>query len=175
MNRVLSAVLFTTVVLVLCARTMSHPQSDDAAVKDLEMESAKHPGYSDADIAFQKSLMSDRVTFVDPLGHIYEQSPAEFEKVMKETRAANPDAKNSVELGEVKVRVSGDTATALIHGTYTSSGMKDPNQNVPGAKYVALDTWQKQSGKWKQLGGAAVSTGPIPPEAYKAPGPGSTN
>jgi ketosteroid isomerase-like protein len=175
MNRILSAVLFTAVVLVLCARTMSHPQSDDATVKNLEMESAKHSSYSDADIAFQKSIMSEHITYVDPLGHIYEQSPADFEKVMKEVRAANPDAKISVDLAEVKVRVAGDTATALLHGTYTSSGMKNPNENVPGAKYVALDTWQKQSGKWKELGGASVSTGPIPAEAYKTPAPGSSN
>jgi hypothetical protein len=175
MNRILSAVLFTAVVLVLSARTLSHPASDDETVKNLEMESSKHPGFSDADIAFQKSLMSEKVTFVDPLGHVYEQSPADFEKVNKEMRAANPDGKISVELSDVKVRVSGDTATALIHGTYTASGMKDPNQNVPGAKYIAFDTWQKQSGKWKQLGGAAVSTTPIPAEAYKTAAPGSTN
>jgi ketosteroid isomerase-like protein len=175
MNRILSAVLFTAVVLVLCARTMSHPASDEETVKNLEMESAKHPGFSDADIAFQKSIMSDKVTFVDPVGHVFEQSPAEFEKVVKEMRAANPNGKTTVEVSDIKVRVSGDTATALIHGTYTASGMKDPSQNVPSTKYIGFDTWQKQAGKWKQLGGAAVSTTAIPPEAYKSAAPGSTN
>ena len=88
-------------------------------------------------------------------------------------RTANPDAKATIEISDIKVRVSGDTATALIHGTYTATGFKDPNANVPGAHYVAIDTWQKQSGKWKLIAGAAVSTGPIPAEAYKTPAPGS--
>jgi hypothetical protein len=175
MNRVLSMLLLSIVALVICARTLSHPQSDEDTIKNLEMEAAKHAAYSDADIAFQKSIMSSHNTFIDPLGHVYEQSPADFEKTALGIRAANPDAKATIVISDFKVRISGDTATALYHATYTSSGFKDPNANVPGAQFVDLDTWQKLAGKWKLLGGAGVSTGPIPAEAYKSPAPGSSN
>jgi hypothetical protein len=88
-------------------------------------------------------------------------------------RTGNPDANVKMEISGIKVRISGDTATVTYGGTYTATGFKDPNTNVPGAHFVAVDTWQKQSGKWKFLAGAAVSTDPIPAEAYKAPVPGS--
>lgn len=58
----------------------------------------------------------------------------------------------------------------VVQSIYT--GFKDPNANVPGTHFVALDTWQKQSRKWK-LQGAAVSTEPTPAEAYRMPAPGS--
>ena len=90
-------------------------------------------------------------------------------------RAANPDAKASTEIRDIKARISGDTATVTYGGTYTSSGFKDPNANVPGARFVVVDTWQKQSGKWKLISSAAVSTEPIPAEAYKMPAPGASN
>ena len=90
-------------------------------------------------------------------------------------RTANPDAKATQDIHDIKVRISGDTATVTYAGTYTSTGFKDPNANVPGAHFMTIDTWQKQSGKWKVLGGAAVSTEPIPAEAYKMPAPGASD
>ena len=88
-------------------------------------------------------------------------------------RTTNPDATVKIEIKDIKVRISGDTATVTYGGTFTATGFKDPNANVPGAHFVAVDTWQKQSGKWKFLAGAAVSTEPIPADAYKTPAPGS--
>ena len=85
------------------------------------------------------------------------------------------DAKATTDIHDIKVRISGDTATVTYAGTYTSSGFKDPNANVPGAHFVVVDTWQKQSGKWKLISGAAVSTEAIPAEAYKMPAPGASN
>src|SRR5207248_5423621 len=76
---------------------------------------------------------------------------------------------------DVKVRISGDTATVTYGGTYTASGFKDPNANVPGAHFVVVDTWQKTAGKWKLISSAAVSTEPIPAEAYKMPAQGAAN
>ena len=173
MNRVISLLLMSIFALVICTRTLSKPQSDEETIKNLEMEAAKHAGFGDSDVAFQKTIMGPHGTFIDPLGHVYDQTPADYEKMVVGMRTANPDAKATVEISDIKVRISGDTATALYHGTYTATGFKDPNANVPGAHFVTIDTWQKQSGKWKIIGGAAVSTGPIPAEAYKTPAPES--
>jgi len=175
MNRLFSLLLISLFTLVICTRTSSMPTSDEETLKNLEMEAAKHSGFSDADVAFQKSILGPRVVSIDPLGHVYDQSQADYEKMIVGIRTANPDAKASTDIHDVKVRISGDTATVAYAGTYTSSGFKDPNANVPGAHFVSIDTWQKQSGKWKLIAGAAVSTEPIPAEAYKMPAPGAAN
>jgi ketosteroid isomerase-like protein len=173
MNRLLSLLLVSLLTLVVCTRTFSRPTSDEETLKNLEMESAKHPGYGESDVTFQKSLQGNHFVFVDPLGHVYDQTPAEYEKMAVGIRTQNPDVKVKNEINDIKVRISGDTATVTYSGTYTAMGFKDSNANVPGAHFVAVDTWQKQSGKWKFLAGAAVSTEPIPADAYKAPAPGS--
>jgi ketosteroid isomerase-like protein len=78
----------------------------------------------------------------------------------------------SAEISDIKVRISGDTAIVTYSGTYTATGYKDSRYNVPAAKFVAVDTWQKQSGKWKLLAGTAVSTEAIPGDVYTLPPPG---
>jgi len=173
MNRLLSLLLVSLLALVVCTRILSRPTSDEETLKNLEMESAKHPGYSETDVTFQKSLQGEHFVFVDPLGHVYDQTPSEFEKMAIGIRTQNPDVKVKMDIGDIKVHVSGDAATVTYSGTYTATGFKDPNANVPGTHFVEVDTWQKQSGKWKFLAGAGVSTEPIPAEAYKAPAPGS--
>jgi ketosteroid isomerase-like protein len=173
MNRLLSVLLVSLLTLVVCTRTLSRPTSDEETVKNLEIEWAKHSGLGESDIAFQKTIMGDHLVFIDPIGHIYDQTPADFEKITVEMRTKNPDAKVTNEINDIKVRVSGNIATATHGGTYTATGFKDPNANVPGAHYVSVDTWQKQSGKWKVIAGAAVTTEPIPAEAYKTPASGS--
>ncbi|HXX72872.1 MAG TPA: nuclear transport factor 2 family protein, partial [Candidatus Acidoferrales bacterium] len=176
MNRLFSLLLISVFALAMWTRISSKPPSDDeGTLKNLEMEGAKHPGYSDTDIAFQKSNMATRVISIDPLGHVYDQTPADYEKMAVGIRTGNPDAKASMEIHDIKVSISGDTAVVTFGGTYTSTGFKDPNANVPGAHFVSVDTWQKQSGKWKLIAGAAVSTEPIPAEAYKMPAPGASN
>jgi hypothetical protein len=104
--------------------------------------------------------------YIDPLGHVYDHSPADPEKTMIGTRTSNPDAKASNEIQDIKVSISGDTAIVTCRSTYKSSGFIDPNANISAGCYVEIETWQKQSGKWKILAGAAVSSEPIPPEAY---------
>jgi ketosteroid isomerase-like protein len=173
MNRLFSLLLISLFTLVICGPTLSRPTSDEETLKNLEMESAKHPGYGESDVAFQKTIMGAHFIFIDPLGHTYDQTPADYEKMAVGIRTTNPDATMKIEIKDIKVRISGDTATVSYGGTFTATGFKDPNANVPGAHFVAVDTWQKQSGKWKFLAGAAVSTEPIPADAYKAPAPGS--
>ncbi|HEV2196619.1 MAG TPA: nuclear transport factor 2 family protein [Candidatus Acidoferrum sp.] len=175
MKRSFPLLLILLFTLVICTQTSSMPASDEETLKNLEVESAKHSGFSDADIAFAKTIFGSRVISIDPLGHIYDQSPADFEKMMVGVRTANPDAKATEDIHDIKVRISGDTATVTYAGTYTATGFKDPKANVSGAHFVTIDTWQKRSGKWKVLGGAAVSTEPIPAEAYKTPAPGASN
>jgi hypothetical protein len=173
MNRLLCLLLASVFIFLVGTRTWSKPRSDEETLKNLELETAKHVGFSDADIAFQKEVFGPHVMSIDPLGHVYDQTAADVEKMDISTRTANPDARATIEIHDMKVHISGDTATVTYGGTYTSSGFKDPNANVPGAHFVAVDTWQKQSGKWRILASAAVSTEPIPAEAYKIPAPGS--
>jgi Domain of unknown function (DUF4440) len=175
MNRLFTLLLVSLFTLVICSRTLSRPTSDEETLKNLEMESAKHAGFGESDVTFQKTILGARCISIDPLGHVYDQTPADYEKMIVGIRTTNPEAKATIEISNIKVRISGDTATALYHGIYTATGFKDPNANVPGAHFVTIDTWQKQSGQWKIIGGAAVSTEPIPAEAYKQPAPGSTN
>ena len=175
MNRLFSSVLISIFALVVCVRTSSKPPSDEETLKNLEMEAAKHSGFSDADIAFQKGIIGTRIIYIDPLGHVYDQTPADFEKVVVGTRTSNPDAKASTEIHDIKVSISGDTAIVTSRQISTLSGLKDPNANISAGHYVAIDTWQKQSGKWKFLGGSLVSTEPIPSAAYKTPAPGASN
>lgn len=175
MRRSFPLLLISLFTLIVCTQTSSMPASDQETLKNLEMESAKHSGFSDADIAFAKTILGPRVITIDPLGHIYDQTPADFEKMMVGIRTANPDAKATQDIHDIKVRISGDTATVTYAETYTSTGFKDPNANVPGAHFTTIDNRQKQSGKWKVLGGAAVSTEPIPAEAYKMPAAGASN
>lgn len=175
MKRLISLLLISLFTLVICTRTSSKPTSDEETLKNLEMEAARHAGFSDADVTFQKGIIGAHVVSVDPLGHVYDQTPADVEKMIVGIRTGNPDAKATSEISDIKVRISGDTATVTYQGTYTSTGFKDAIANVPGAHFVSVDTWQKQSGKWRLIAGAAVSTGPIPAEAYKAPPPGGSN
>ena len=175
MNRLFSLLLISLFALMISTRTSSTPTSDEETLKNLEMDAAKHSGFGEADVAFQKSIQGPRVISVDPFGHIYDQTPADYEKMIVGMRTANPEAKATTDIHDIKVRISGDTATVTFHGTYTASGFKDPNANVPGAHFVVVDTWQKQSGKWKLIAGAAVSTEPIPAEAYKMSAPGGSN
>src|SRR6059058_4546185 len=71
MNRLFSLLLISLFTLVICPRTSSMPTSDEETLKNLEMEAAKHSGFSDADVAFQKSILGPRVISIDPLGHVY--------------------------------------------------------------------------------------------------------
>jgi ketosteroid isomerase-like protein len=105
------------------------------------------------------------------LGHVLDQTPEDLEKMELGMRKSDPDVKVTLEIHDIKVRISGDTAIVTYAGTYNATGHKDARYDVPNAKFVAADTWQKQSGKWKLLAGVAVSTEPIPSSAYALPPP----
>ena len=172
MNRLLSLLCLSLLMVVICpTRTSSQSTSDEETLKKLELEGATHAGTSDADIAFGKKVSSEHVVTVDPLGHVSDQTPADVEKMSVGMRKADPDAKASIEIHDIKVRISGDTAIVTYAGTYNATGHKDARYDVPNAKFVAVDTWQKQSGKWKILAQAFVSTDPIPGDVYKLPPP----
>jgi len=158
-------------VMIYPTQTSSQSASDEETLKKLEIEGAKHAGTSDADIAFGKKVNSEHVVSVDPLGHVSDQTPADMEKMTLGMRKADPDIKASIEIQDIKVRISGDTAIVTYSGTYNATGHKDARYDVPNAKFVAVDTWQKQSGKWKILAQTFVATEPIPSEVYKLPPP----
>jgi ketosteroid isomerase-like protein len=172
MKRLLSLLLLSLLTLVIgTTRTSSQSTSDEETLKKLEMEGAKHAGTSDADIAFGKSINAEHLVSVDPLGHVSDQTPADVEKMSLGMRKADPDVKASIEIQDIKVRISGDTAIVSYSGTYNATGHKDARYDVPNGKFVAVDTWQKRSGQWKILAQAIVATEPIPSEVYKLPPP----
>src|SRR5207302_8495778 len=98
MNRLFSLLLISLFTLVICPRTSSMPTSDEETLKNLEMEAAKHSGFSDADVAFQKSILGPRVLSMDPLGDVYDQSSADYEKMIVGIGTANPDQKASTDI-----------------------------------------------------------------------------
>jgi ketosteroid isomerase-like protein len=164
------SLLLLAVLAFLVSRSFSKPASDEETLRTLETEWTKHINNTEADVAFQKSIVATHSTIVDVFGNIHDQTPVDLEKMAAESKAANPDAKASVEIKDMKVHIYGDTATVTYAGNFTSSGMKDSNMNVTAAPFSSIDVWQKQSGKWKFIAGANVSTQPIPAEAYKASG-----
>jgi ketosteroid isomerase-like protein len=172
MNRLIALLFLLLLMLGTCAtRASAQSSSDEETLKKLEMEGAKHAGTSDADIAFAKSVSAEHVVSADPLGHVTDMTPADAEKMTVGMRKADPDVKATVEIQDIKIRISGDTAIVSYSGTYNATGHKDARYDVPNAKFVAIDTWQKQGGKWKILAQAFVSTDPIPGEVYKLPPP----
>ena len=172
MNKRIFFLMLCLLILVI-GTTRVWPQStaDEEALKKLELDAAKHGGTSDADITFEKSISSAHVESIDPLGHVLDQTPEDLEKMELGMRKSDPDVKVTLEIHDIKVRISGDTAIVTYAGTYNATGHKDARYDVPNAKFVAADTWQKQSGKWKLLAGVAVSTEPIPSSAYALPPP----
>jgi hypothetical protein len=169
MKRAIPVFLFTTILFAAyVTRSVPKPSSDEETLKNLETESMKHFNNTEADIAFQKTILAPHFTTIDVFGVIHDQTYADIDKDAATEKAANPDAKSSAEIKDLKVRIYGDTATVTKSGTFTATGMKDTNMNVNSAPFVTLDVWQKQSGKWKLIAGSVVSTQSIPAEAYKA-------
>jgi ketosteroid isomerase-like protein len=170
MNKRTFFLMLSLLILAIGAtRVWSQSTSDEDTLKKLEVDGAKHGGTTDADIAFEKRISADHLVSVDPLGHVADQTPAEFEKMELGMRKSDPDVKVTIDVHDIKVRISGDTAIVTYSGTYTATGHKDTRYDVPSAKFVAADTWQKQSGQWKMLAGIAVSTEPIPSNVYTLP------
>jgi ketosteroid isomerase-like protein len=170
MNRTISLLVLSAAVFAFYGlRTLSIPSSDEETLKNLETEWAKHINGTDEDIAFQDSVLAPRATVLDALGNIVDLSRAELEENAADTKSANPDAKRSIKIKDIKVRVYGDTAIVTYINDFSGTGMKDKNLNMTGAT-ANINTWQKQSGKWKCIAGASISTQPIPPEAYQSLG-----
>jgi ketosteroid isomerase-like protein len=170
-KRTFFLMLCLLILAIGATRVWPQSTSDEETLKKLELDAAKHAGTSDADIAFDKSISSAHVVSIDPLGHVADQTPADLEKMELGMRKADPDVKVTVEIQDIKVRISGDTAIVTYSGTYSATGHKDARYDVPNAKFVGADTWQKQSGQWKMLAGVAVSTEPIPSSVYALPPP----
>ena len=172
MNKRTFFLMLSLLILAIgTARVWPQSTSDEETLKKLELDAAKHGGTSDADIAFEKSISSAHVESIDPLGHVLDQTPEDLEKMELGMRKTDPDVKVTLEIHDIKVRISGDTAIVTYSGTYNATGHKDARYDVPNAKFVAADTWQRQSGHWKLLAGVAVSTEPIPPNVYTLPPP----
>jgi hypothetical protein len=145
---------------VVAARPAPAP-SDEETLKNLELEWYKVAFVSDAHIAFAKANFASRTILVTPPGQIDDQTIAEVEKDALEFRAAHPDAKVTSVIRDIVVHLYGDTAIVTYSSTMTFSGFKPPAMSGT-FQGVRMDTWQKQSGKWKFVAGASV---PVEPAA----------
>lgn len=133
MNRFISLMSLSMLTVVCATRTWSQQRSDEETLKKLELEGAKHAGTSDADIAYKKSNSAAHVIELDPLGHVMDQTPADVEKMGVRMREDDPDAKASVEISDIKVRISGDTAIVTYSGILNETGHKDARSSRPTA------------------------------------------
>jgi hypothetical protein len=157
-----------SVALVLCvSRAFSSP-SDAETIRNLETEWAKHVGFSETDVAFQKTILGPHAVYLDVFGRLNEAMDADLDRTAVAARSASPHAKISVEIKDVKVRISGETAVVSYAGSFTASGLKENYWNMSAVPFTCIDFWQKQSGEWKFIAGANVPTRPIPAETYKA-------
>jgi hypothetical protein len=173
--RILLALSLLSVASV--AQTTSTPpsQSDEQTVLRLQHEWLQHPGISEADIAFTKSIMADHFIQNDGLRNIYYVTPAEWEKGTRALQQANPNVKSRFDLRDIKIQMFGDTAVVTYTGTYTVTGYKDSRYNY-SFKTASADTWQKKAGQWKILADWNTVTEPVPAELFKLPPlPGMNN
>jgi hypothetical protein len=143
-------------------------QSDEPTLLKLQREWTEHPGITEADITFDKSIMSDHFIQNDGFRNVYYLTPTEWETGARALRQANPNAKARVDLRDITVHLFGDTAIVTYTGTYTTSGYKDSRYNYI-LKFASADTWQKQAGQWKILADWNTPTEPIRPELYNLP------
>jgi ketosteroid isomerase-like protein len=160
----LVALLTLSVAVVVAGVVVARPApapSDEETLKNLELEWHKVVFLSDAHIAFAKANFASRTILVTPPGQIDDQTIAEVEKDAVEFKAANPNAKVTSDIHDIAVHLYGDTAIVTYSSTMRFSGFKMPAMDAT-IQTVRLDTWQKQSGKWKFLAGASV---PAEPEA----------
>jgi hypothetical protein len=79
---------------------------------------------------------------LDPLGHLADQTPADFEKMELGMRKVDPDVKVTIDVHDIKVRISGDTAIVTYSGTYTL-----PATKLLATTFPAPSSWLLTLGK----------------------------
>jgi hypothetical protein len=152
------------VALALVAIPASAQTSEDEkTIRKLEQEWPSHIGLTQADIDFQKRIMTDKMITIDNVGHIIVYSGKDIDALAK----ADPDVKSSGETTNLKIYFYGpDTAIATYNVHFIQTGHKDKKYNSD-LELSCLDVWKKLNGEWKALAGSNTSTKPVLPEMYK--------
>ena len=157
--------LFVLLGLLTGVLARSTPPSDEETLKNLELEWSKCSNYTQKDADCFKGVMGPQLVIVYPTGFLAEVTKDNIDGIYSKVLAENPKGKSSYEYSDIKVRVFGDTGIVTYSQKTTSAGYSDPKMNG-SLEMSVVDTWQKQSGKWKVLVSANVSRHSIPPEQY---------
>jgi ketosteroid isomerase-like protein len=167
MKRIVYGLLVLVAFVCGVSRALSSP-TDAETIRNLETEWAKHVGFTETDVAFQKTILGPHAVYLDVFGRLNEAMDADLEKIAGAARIANAHSQISVQIRNVKVRISGDTAIVTYAGSFAASGLNENYWNTSVVPFTCIDIWQKQSGTWKFIAGADVPTRPISADVYKA-------
>jgi hypothetical protein len=151
---------------MLIGITYSAPTSDEETLKNLEMESSKYSNYTQKDADFLKGIMGPEFVILFPQGTLSVLTPSNVDKEFSKNNAAEPDGKYIWVFSDVKARVFRDVGIVSYKQNTTGTGFKNPDYNI-SIEMSVVDTWQKQSGKWKLLSSANVSRHQLPESLYK--------
>lgn len=147
--------------------TRSTPPSDEETLKNLELEWSKCSNYTQKDADCFKNVMGPKLVVISPNGLLIEFTKNNIDAIYSKWLAENPNAKNVYDYSDIKVSVFGDTAIVTYSQKTTMVGYSNPKFNG-SVEMSVVDTWQKESGKWKVLVSANVSRHPMPPEVYQS-------
>jgi ketosteroid isomerase-like protein len=146
--------------------THSAPASDEETLKNLEMEWSKYSNNTPKDADFLKGIMGPEFVTLFPHGAISVVTPSNVDAEFSKFNAAEPDGKFVYVYTDVKARVFGDVGIVTYKQKSTGTGFKNPDYNI-SIETSVVDTWQKQSGKWKVLSSANVPRHQLPQALYK--------
>ena len=151
------------VMTLISGAAFAQTPEDEKIIRKLEQEWPSHIGFTQADIDFQKRIMTDKMITIDNVGHIIVYSGKDIDALAK----ADPDVKSSGETTNLKIYFYGpDTAIATYNVHFIQTGHKDKKYDSD-LELSCLDVWKKLNGQWKALAGSNTSTKPVPPEMYK--------
>jgi ketosteroid isomerase-like protein len=142
------------------------PTSDEETLQNLEMEWSKYSNATQKDADFLKSIMGPEFVTLYPQGALTILTPANVNEAFSKSNAAEPDGKFTYVYTDVKARVFGDVGIVTYKQKTTATGFKNSDLNT-SIEMMVVDTWQKQSGKWKVLSSANVPRHQLPESLYK--------
>jgi ketosteroid isomerase-like protein len=130
------------------------------------MEWSKYSNNTQKDADFLKGIMGSEFVTLFPQGALSVLTPSNIDGQFSKYNAAEPDGKYVYVYSDIKARVFGDVGIVTYQQKSTGTGFKNPDYNI-SIEMSVVDTWQKQSGKWKVLSSANVSRHQLPEAVYK--------
>jgi ketosteroid isomerase-like protein len=158
--------LLISLGLLVGIRTYSAPPSDEEALVALEQEWSKYSNFTQKDADYLKTIMGKQFITLFPQGTLSILTKENIDAWFSKANADNPEGKAAYISTNIVPHVFGDVALVTYKQKSTATGFKNPDYNV-SIEMSVVDTWQKQSGKWKVLCSANASKHPLPPIFYK--------